>query len=158
MLMDPHPRKQHAGLHHSVWKLEQEVTRPKARFKPTFAKKSGVDGGANQVLTYLGQSLHLYSHGDIVRLLSPLIIALVGSALWCSILSSNTKALVPMQQWQEPDFPVEKPLQRNRLSTTLRHPKESPHSTTYLKVQTTFLLCSPDYVFWSWVLIHFSIF
>ena len=61
MLMDPHPSQQHAGLHHAVWQLQQEVTRLKARFKPTSPKKSGVDGGANQVPTYLGQSLHLYS-------------------------------------------------------------------------------------------------
>ena len=61
MLMDPHPSQQHAGLHHAVWQLQQEVTRLKARFKPTSPKKSGVDGGANQVPTYLGQLLHLYS-------------------------------------------------------------------------------------------------
>ena len=46
MLMDPHPSQQHAGLHHAVWQLQQEVTRLKARFKP------GVDGGANQVPTF----------------------------------------------------------------------------------------------------------
>ena len=34
MLMDPHPN----------WQLQQEVTRPKARFKPTSPKKSGVAG------------------------------------------------------------------------------------------------------------------
>ena len=52
MLMDPHPSQQHAGLHHAVWQLQQEVTRPKARFKPTSPKKSEVDGGADQVPTY----------------------------------------------------------------------------------------------------------
>ena len=31
------PSQQHAGLHHAVWRLQQEVTRPKARFKPTSA-------------------------------------------------------------------------------------------------------------------------
>ena len=31
MLMDPHPSQQHAGLHH-----KQEVTKLKARFKPTY--------------------------------------------------------------------------------------------------------------------------
>ena len=46
MLMDPHPSLQHAGLQHTVWWLQQEVTRPKARFKPTSSKKYGVDGGA----------------------------------------------------------------------------------------------------------------
>ena len=52
------PSQQHSGLRHAVWRLQQEVTRPKARFKPTSPKKSGVDEGANQVPTYLGQSLH----------------------------------------------------------------------------------------------------
>ena len=61
MIMDPHPNQQHAGLHHAVWQLQQEVTKPKARFKPTSPEKSGVNGGANQVPAYLGQSLHLYS-------------------------------------------------------------------------------------------------
>ena len=38
LLMDlPPPSQQHAGLHHAVWRLQQEVTRPKARFKPTSA-------------------------------------------------------------------------------------------------------------------------
>ena len=37
------------------------MTRPKTRFKPTSPEKSGVDGGANQVPTYLGQLLHMYS-------------------------------------------------------------------------------------------------
>ena len=32
-----------------VWQLQQEVTRLKAWFKPTSPKKSGVDGGSNQV-------------------------------------------------------------------------------------------------------------
>ena len=28
MLTDPHPSQQHAGLHHTVWQLQEEVTRP----------------------------------------------------------------------------------------------------------------------------------
>ena len=52
MLMGPHPSQ-----HHAVWQLQQEETRPKARFKPTSPEKSGVDEGENQVPTYLGQSL-----------------------------------------------------------------------------------------------------
>ena len=48
---EPSPSQQHAGLHHAVWQLQQEVTRPRARFKPTLPEKSGVDGGANQVPT-----------------------------------------------------------------------------------------------------------
>ena len=42
MLMDPHPSQEHAGLHHAVWQLQQEVTWLKARFKPTLPEKSGV--------------------------------------------------------------------------------------------------------------------
>ena len=44
--------QQHAALHHAVWQLGQEVTRPKTRFEPTSSEKSGVDG--HQVPTYLG--------------------------------------------------------------------------------------------------------
>ena len=40
MLMDPHPRQQHAGLHLPVWLLQQEVTRPWAKFKSTSPEKS----------------------------------------------------------------------------------------------------------------------
>ena len=61
ILMDPHPCQQNAGLHLAVWQLQQEVSRPMPRFKPTSPKKSEKDGGANQVPTYLGQSLQLYS-------------------------------------------------------------------------------------------------
>ena len=61
MLMDSQPSLQHAGLHHAIWQLQQEVTRPTAKFKPTSPNKSGVDGGANQVPIYLGQLLHLHS-------------------------------------------------------------------------------------------------
>ena len=37
---------QHAGLHRAVRQLQQEVTRPKARFEPTLSKLFRVDGGA----------------------------------------------------------------------------------------------------------------
>ena len=40
--LDPHPSQQRAGLHYAVWWLQQEVTRPKGRFKPTLPEKSGV--------------------------------------------------------------------------------------------------------------------
>ena len=43
------------GLHHAVFQLQQQVTRPKARFKPTLPKKSGVD----VVPINLGQLLYL---------------------------------------------------------------------------------------------------
>ena len=49
----PSSSQQHSGRQHAVFWLYQEVTRPKARFKPTSPEKSGVDGGANQVPTYL---------------------------------------------------------------------------------------------------------
>ena len=41
---------QYPDLQYAVWQLQQEVTRPKARFKPTSPNKSGVDGGAIQAL------------------------------------------------------------------------------------------------------------
>ena len=37
--------QQHAGPQHAVLQPQQEVTRPKARFKHTLPEKSGVDGG-----------------------------------------------------------------------------------------------------------------
>ena len=42
VLMDPHPSQQHAGLQRTVSQPQQEVTRLKARFKPT---SSEVDAG-----------------------------------------------------------------------------------------------------------------
>ena len=42
--MDPHPSQQQAGLQRAVWRQQQEVAKPKARFKPTLPEKSGVDG------------------------------------------------------------------------------------------------------------------
>ena len=45
MLLDPHSSQQHAGLQHAVRWLQQEVTMPKARLKPTLPGKSGVNGG-----------------------------------------------------------------------------------------------------------------
>ena len=46
MLMDNHTSQQHAGLHHTVWWLQLEVTRSKVRFKPTLPEKPQMDGGA----------------------------------------------------------------------------------------------------------------
>ena len=51
--MDPLPSQQHEGLHHSVWQLQQEITREKARFKPTSPEKSGVDDSRKFWQTYL---------------------------------------------------------------------------------------------------------
>ena len=59
MLMDPHPSQQHVGLQHAVYQLQQEVSRHKARLKPTLPKKSEWMG-RNQVPKYLGQLLHLW--------------------------------------------------------------------------------------------------
>ena len=115
MFMVPHPSQQHAGLNYAVLQLQQEVTRPKARFKPTSPKKSGVDGGANQVPTYLGQSLHLYSPwwSSLAIITSSHCISGV-----CPMMQHPVqpyKGLSPVQQWQKPEYPVEKPLQRNPL-------------------------------------------
>ena len=44
------PSQQHAGLQHAIWQLQQEITRPKPRFKPTLLEKSrwmGEQSGAN---------------------------------------------------------------------------------------------------------------
>ena len=57
MLMDPHPSQQHVGIQHAVLQLQQEVTRPKARFKPTSPKNSGVDGGGEQSGAYISWSV-----------------------------------------------------------------------------------------------------
>lgn len=55
MLVDPYPSQQHAGLQHAVFHLQLEVTRRKARFKPTLTEKSFGGWMRNQVATYLGQ-------------------------------------------------------------------------------------------------------
>ena len=53
------------GLQCAVWWPQQEVTRPKARFKPTSSKKSVVDGGAfscqHVLVSIRCQILHNYS-------------------------------------------------------------------------------------------------
>ena len=58
MLKDTQSSLQHAGPQLAVLQLQQEVTSLKARFKPTWPKKSGIDGwmdgwGSNQVTTFL---------------------------------------------------------------------------------------------------------
>ena len=45
---------------------QQEVTRPKARFKPTLPTKSGVDGGANSCQHILVSCFNCTPHGDLV--------------------------------------------------------------------------------------------
>ena len=69
MLMDPRRSQQHASLYHAVLQLQQEVTRPKARFKPTLPKKSGADGGANQVPANLVSHFTCTLHGELKFLL-----------------------------------------------------------------------------------------
>ena len=71
--MDPHLCQQHAGLQHKALQPQQEVTRPKARFKPTLPKKSGVDGGAmmcHHIFVSLGnfsaQSIYSYFKNDFL--------------------------------------------------------------------------------------------
>ena len=56
--MEPHPKQKHADLHHAVWWPQQEVTRPKARFKHTSPKKSGVDAENFLALTTHGSYYH----------------------------------------------------------------------------------------------------
>ena len=46
MLVDPNPKQQRAGLQHAIFQLHHEVTRPKARFKLTWPKKSELNGGS----------------------------------------------------------------------------------------------------------------
>ena len=52
MLMDPHPSQQHTGLHNAVLQLQQEVTMPKGRLKPTLTDKSGVDGRCQKIQNF----------------------------------------------------------------------------------------------------------
>ena len=55
------PSPQPTACRTPFWSLkqQQEVTRPKARFKSSLPKKTKLDGGANQVPTYLGQLLQI---------------------------------------------------------------------------------------------------
>ena len=46
LLVVPYTSQHHAGLQHVVLRLQQEITRPKARFKPNLPNKSEVDGEA----------------------------------------------------------------------------------------------------------------
>ena len=53
LFKDTHFSQQHAGLHHAVCTPQQEVSRPKGRFKLTLPEKSGGGkSGANFVLHY----------------------------------------------------------------------------------------------------------
>ena len=52
MLMDPHPSQQHEGPKIAVIQMQLDETRPKARFKPTLPKKSGVDVGAIRAVRF----------------------------------------------------------------------------------------------------------
>ena len=81
MLMDPHPSQQHIGLHYAVWQPQQEVTRPKPRFKTTLPKKSGVDGGAHQVPTWFTPKC----------VLEKLLIAFATVARWSALKWWNTE-------------------------------------------------------------------
>ena len=49
MLMDPHHSSQHADTQQGVSQPQQDVTRPKAWFKPTLAEKSVVNWRTNQL-------------------------------------------------------------------------------------------------------------
>ena len=69
ILIDPHTSQQDAGLHHGVWQPQLEVTRPKARFKPTLPKRSGVEGGQcdqiEQFLEFLGNKFYNKSNKNV---------------------------------------------------------------------------------------------
>ena len=141
MLMDPHPSQQHAGLHHAVWQLQQEVTRLKARFKPTSPKKSGVDGGANQVPTYLGQLLHLYSPWWSS-------LAIITSSHCISGVCPMMQHPVQPYKGLSPSTAVAKTRVHGGKTTAekppeiyLKAPQRVPHSTTYLKEQTIMYWC-----------------
>ena len=58
---DPHHSQLHKGIHFGVFKLQQKVTRPKARLIQ-FSTSLRWMGGSNQMPAYLGQLLHLWSH------------------------------------------------------------------------------------------------
>ena len=84
MLMDPHRSQQHAGLKYAVWRLHEEVTRPKAYL----AQEVWGGWGSNQLPTYLGQLLQLYSQRSI---LLSLIVIIVGFNGWfCNNLRKNS--------------------------------------------------------------------
>ena len=59
----PHSSQQHAVLHHAVKQLQQEVTRPKARFKPTLPEKSGVMGKQIRCQHFLVSRFTCTPHG-----------------------------------------------------------------------------------------------
>ena len=46
VLVDPRPRQEHVGLEHAVLRSQQNVARPKARFKHISPEKSELDVGA----------------------------------------------------------------------------------------------------------------
>ena len=157
MFMDPHPCQQHASLHHAVWQTQQEATRPKTRFKPTLPKKSGVDGGANQVPTYLGQLLHLYSPwwSSLAIITSNHCISVV-----CPVIKhpgQPYKVLSPHTAVAKTIVTRGKAIREKPSEYYLKAPQRVPHSTTYLKEQTAFRFQQfklQDYVFVI-VIIHF---
>ena len=73
----PHLSQQHAGLQHAVWQQQQEVTRPKARFKPFLPEKSGVDWGAIMCKHILVCCFTCTPHCDLLWPLSPSLCPLV---------------------------------------------------------------------------------
>ena len=77
------PSPQPTGLQHAVLRPQQDVTRPKTRFKPTLHNKCGLDGGAirwqhilvryfnpNPVLKVLmgpRQDVNMYPHQVVIQ-------------------------------------------------------------------------------------------
>ena len=66
MLIDHHPSRQHQGLQHAVIQPQQEVVRPKVRFKPTLYEKSEMHGGAISGQSYKHFTSVNYDSGVII--------------------------------------------------------------------------------------------
>ena len=80
MLMDPQLSQQHTGLQQPVFGSQQEVSRLKASFKPSSPRGWW---GSNQVPTYPGQLLPLYSPWWS-NLASP-VVPVAPSAFWVNM-------------------------------------------------------------------------
>ena len=78
--MDPHPSQNNAGPQHAVLQQQQEVTRPKARFKPTLPQKSAVDRGAIFQFPFLPRDQY-YNCSTIVNLDSRFVISTIFQSL-----------------------------------------------------------------------------
>ena len=87
------PGQQYAGLYHTVWELQQEVTMPKASFKSTLPEKSGVDGGAIKCQHILVSCFTCTPNGDLLSVVMVHLILFMTSAkgLRTTVLSILSK-------------------------------------------------------------------